>query len=112
MIMKRRANCCLSGDGRCDILGHNVKYLTYSFMDKETGKIVAMFLIQVSEVDNSNQMEKKGFIKTLQIFKDENITLMQITANRHTQVRKYMREKETGINHQFDVWHFIKNIKS
>ena len=41
---------------------------------KETGKIAAMSLIQVSEVDNSNQMEKKGFIKTLQMFKDENIT--------------------------------------
>ena len=61
MTMKRRGN---SGDGRCDSPGHNAKYLTYSFMDKETGKIAAMPLIQVSEVDNSNQMEKKGFIKT------------------------------------------------
>ena len=112
MTMKRRGNCCLRGDGRCPRPGHNAKYLTYSFTDKETGKIAAVSLIQVSEVHNSNQMEKKGFIKTLQIFKDENITLMQIMANRHTQVRKYMREKETGINHQFDVWHFIKNIKS
>ena len=43
-------------------------------MDKGAGKIAAMSLIQVSEVDNSNQMEKKGFIKTLQMFKDENIT--------------------------------------
>ena len=32
--MKRRGNCCLSGSGRCDIPGHNSKYLTYSFMDK------------------------------------------------------------------------------
>ena len=40
-------------------------------MYKETGKIaVNMSLIQVSEVDNSNQLEKKRFIKTLQIFKD------------------------------------------
>ena len=54
MTMKRRGNCCLSGDGQCDSPGHNGKYLTYSFMDKETGKIAAMSLIQVSEVDNSN----------------------------------------------------------
>ena len=54
-------------------------------MDKETGKIAAMSLIQVSEVDNSNQMEKKGFIKTLQMFKD--IIPMQITTDRHTQIR-------------------------
>ena len=62
-------------------------------MYKETGKIAAnMSLIQVSEVDNSNQLEKKEFIKTL-----------QITTDRHTQIRKHMREKEPGINHQFDV---------
>ena len=30
-----------------------------------------MSLIQASEVDNSNQMEKKGFIEILQMFKDE-----------------------------------------
>ena len=62
-----------------------------------------MALIQVSEDDNSNQMEKKGFIKTLQIFKDENITPKQITTDHHAQICKYMREKEPGINHQFDV---------
>ena len=39
-------------------------------MDKEIGKIAAMSQIQVSEVDNSNHMEKKGFIKTLQMLKD------------------------------------------
>ena len=56
-------------------------------------------------------MEKKGFIKTLQMFKDENITPTQITADRHTQIRKYMREKEPGRNHQFDLWNFVRNIK-
>ena len=46
-------------------------------MDKETGKSSAMSLIQVSEVDKSNEMEKKGFIKALQMFKDKNITTFQ-----------------------------------
>ena len=44
------------------------------------------------------------------MFKDENITPTQIITDRHTQIRKYMRKKEPGINHQFDVWHFVKNI--
>ena len=69
-----------------------------------------MFLIQDFEVDNPNPMEKKGFIKTLQIFKEENITPTQITTDRRTKICKYMREKEPGINHQFDVWHFVKNM--
>ena len=101
--MKRRGNCCLSGHGQCDSPRHNMKYLMYSFTDKETGKTTAMSLIQVSEVGNSNQMEKKGFIKTLQMFKDENITPMQIRTDYHTQIRNSMREKEPGINRQFYV---------
>ena len=36
-------------------------------MDKQTG-LPAMSLIQVSEVDNFNHVQKKGFIKTLQMF--------------------------------------------
>ena len=75
--MKRRGNCCLSGDGRCKTLGHNVKYLTHSCLDKETDKITAMSLIQVSEVDNSNQMEKV-LLKHFRCSKDENIMLTQI----------------------------------
>ena len=55
-------------------------------MDKKTGKIAARSMIPVSEVDNSNQMGKKGFIKTLHMFKGENITPMKITTNQHTQI--------------------------
>ena len=68
-------------------------------------------MTQVSEVDNSNQMEKKGFIKSLKTIKDEGLIPKQITTDRHTQIRKHMREKEPDISHQFDVWHFVKNIK-
>jgi len=39
----------LSGDGRCDSPVHNAKYLTYSFMDKNTNKILAFTLTQVLE---------------------------------------------------------------
>ena len=31
--------------------------------------------------------------------------------DRDTQIHKYMREKKPGINYQFDVWYFVKNIK-
>ena len=35
----------------------------------------------------------------------------QLTTDGHTWIRKCMREKELKITHQFDVWHFVKNIK-
>ena len=52
-----------------------------------------------------------GFKKALTLMKHQGITPEQIPTARHTQIRKYMREEEPTINHQFNVWHFAKNIK-
>ena len=49
----------LAGDGRCDCPGHNAKYSTYSIMHVATEKIPDFSLVQVSEVNNSNCMEKE-----------------------------------------------------
>ena len=66
---------------------------------------------QVTEAGNSNRMEKMGFEKALKSLKDEGIIPEQITTNQCVQIRKYLKEEEANITHQFDVWHFAKNIK-
>ena len=109
--MKQVKPIDLSGDGRCDSPGHDVEYLIYSFMDKSTSKIGTFFLPQVTEAGNFNRMEKMGFKKALKSLKDEGIISEQITTDRHVQIRKYLKEEEPKITHQFDVWHFTKNIK-
>ena len=105
-------NCLISGDGRCDSPGHNAKYLTYSLFEQDLKKVVAMSLTQVTEAGNSNRMEKVGFIKVLDEMKENDIHIDRLTTDRHMQIRKYMREEENSISHQFDVWHFNKNIKT
>lgn len=100
-----------SGDGRCDSPGHNAKYLTYSFMDKITNKIFEFSLTQVTEAGNSNRMEKVGFKKVMSKVKAKGIIPNQITTDRHTGIRKHLREEEPDIDHQFDIWHFVKNLK-
>lgn len=70
-------------------------------MDKS--KIVAFSLTQIPETGNSNRMEKMGFKKALTLLKNQGITPEQITIDRHTQIRKYIKEEEHTINHQFDV---------
>ena len=102
-----------SGDGRCDSPGHNAKYLTYSLFDHFSQKVFCLSLTQVTEVDGvSNRMEKLGLVKVFNETKDENIKISQLTTDRHVQIKKYMREKEKEIDHQFDVWHFSKSIKT
>ena len=109
--MKEKGPCYLSGDGRCDSPGHNAKYLTYSFMDKNTIRIVTFFKPQFLEDGNSNQMEKMEFEKSLRPLKNEGIIPEQVTTDRHIKIRKYLRDQEPGIILQFDVWHFVKSIK-
>ena len=110
--IKEKGPCKLSGDGRCDSPGHNAKYMTYSLMDQNTNEIISMSITQVTEAGNSNRMEKMGFLKALNNVKEQGISVEMLTTDRHKQVRKHLRENEEGIEHQFDVWHFSKNIKS
>ena len=56
----------LNGDGRCDSPGHSAKYGTYTLMDKDSGKVVAFSVVQVSEVTSSNAMEKEGFKRCIE----------------------------------------------
>ena len=100
-----------SGDGRCDSPGLNAKYLTYSLSDQTTQKIMFMSMTQVTEAGNSNRMEKLGLIKALTEAENKNITIQQLTRDRHIQVRKYVREEKPTIDHQFDMWHFEKSVR-
>ena len=109
--VKEKGPCYLSGDGKCDRPGHNAKYLTYFFMDKNTNKVVAFSLTQASEAGNSNRMEKMRFEKSLRLLRNEGIFTEQITTDGHIQMRKHLRGQEPCIIHQFDVLHFFKNFK-
>ena len=56
-------------------------------------------------------MEMMEFEKAFNSMKDEGIIPEQITTDQHIQVRKYLKEEEPNITLQFDVCHFVKNIK-
>ena len=70
-------------------------------------------MTQVTEVEGvSNGMEKVGLIKVLDEVKQKNLKVDQLTTDRHLQIKKYLRGQEEGIDHQFDVWHLSKSIKT
>ncbi|KAH6920066.1 hypothetical protein HPB50_028946 [Hyalomma asiaticum] len=104
----------LAGDGRCDSPGFSAKYMTYSFMDTSTNKIVHFVQVQLgenSEVKSSNAMEKFGLKKGLEELKAHNVAIASLTTDRHVGIKKHMQTCEPSIAHKFDIWHVAKAIK-
>ena len=54
-------------------------------------------------------MELEGLKRSLAILEDAEIHLTDITTDRHVQVRKYLCENKTELNHWFDCWHVAKS---
>lgn len=115
--MKNKNELILAGDARCDSVGYNAKYGSYTLMDtvptsdnNSKKKIVSMELVQVSEVANSNHMEPEGLKRCLHQIKQDGLKPKALATDRHLMVTSIMKKDHKEINHQFDVWHFIKNI--
>lgn len=102
----------MSGDGRCDSPGHSAKYGTYTLMDSARGLVVDFSVLSTAdpEVKSSNSMEPIGLQKCLENLKKLKINISVLATDRHPSIRKILREKYPTINHQFDVWHFVKNF--
>lgn len=81
-------------------------------MDSETDKILEFFIAHVSNAGNSQRMEPYAFKKVLDMILEMGVIISTLTTDRHKSVKKLMKEKYKDILHQFDVWHFSKNIKS
>ena len=67
-------------------------------------------MFQSNEVANSNAMELEGLKRCLQNLSDDDITVSDITTDRHPQVKKFIREKQPEVRHWFDVWHVAKGV--
>ena len=109
-LKARESGAVLAGDGRCDSPGHSAKYCTYTFLDVESKKVVDFNVVAVTEVANSNQMEKKGFLESLNNIEAEGIKVAILSTDRHVQIKKEMRVNRSHIDHQFDPWHLAKSV--
>ncbi|XP_060786514.1 uncharacterized protein LOC132892136 [Neoarius graeffei] len=114
--VKKNAVIVVGGDGRSDSPGYTAKYGSYTLMHSDgvnihaTGKIVAMNLVQVSEVKNSNHMEPEGLKRCLQDMKEKDLKMDHLATDRHIMVSSIMRKEHPGIDHQFDIWHVAKGV--
>ena len=101
----------MASDGRCDSPGNSAKYGTYTIMDSPTDKVVTFFIAHVRNAGNSANIEKKGLIETLNFLENSGIIMKVLVTERHSQIRKYLRENKPQINHQFDIWHMANNLR-
>ena len=60
-LKTKETRVVLAGDGRCDSPGHCAKYCTYTLLDVQSQKVVDFKVVAVTEVVNSNCMEKKYY---------------------------------------------------
>ena len=100
-----------SGDGRCDSPGYSAKYITYSLINTERNMIVGFQVIHVSQVGNSNRMEKYRLEIYFKKLINLNMSIASLKTDRHTQIRAFIKKEYSFISHQFNVWHFSKSIK-
>ena len=101
----------MSGDGRCDSPGYSAKYGTYTFLDSKTNLIADFEVVQSTETTSSVAMEKLGFCRTLDRCK-QSLQVGVIVTDRSLSIKATMRDQYPDVCHQFDVWHFAKNVGS
>ena len=68
-------------------------------------------LFQCNEVGSSHAMELEGLKRGLEwVIDTNNMAATDIVTDRHSSVKKYMREEFPDINRWFDVWHVAKGM--
>lgn len=79
-------------------------------IDQETDKIVDFQIVQVSEVNSSNAMEREGFKRCMDNIRGKGGNITVVATDRHVGIRSDMKKNYPDIEHQFDVWHLSKSI--
>ncbi|XP_065684404.1 uncharacterized protein LOC124808309 [Hydra vulgaris] len=81
-------------------------------MEPESGCVFDSVVISVTEVKNSNCMEKEGFIRVLKTLKKAAVKIYFIATDRHSQIQKTLKldPRFNNTNHRYDTWHVAKSI--
>ncbi|RXN20821.1 hypothetical protein ROHU_014028 [Labeo rohita] len=125
--LSRQQNIILGGDLRTHSPGHSAKFGCYSVIDLRTSTVIDLQLVQFSanitgivrhayicplfcnqsnEVGGSNNMEKEGLKRSLDVLRGRGVTFDSIITDRHPQVQKFLRE--ASITQYYDVSHIEK----
>ncbi|KAF6028531.1 hypothetical protein EB796_013164 [Bugula neritina] len=99
----------VSGDGRFDTPGHSATFGVYTMMDSDTSKIISTELVKSTEVSSSPAMELEGLKRCRSSLSQKNVTIVELTTDRHAHITKWMREHWSEVQHTYDLWHISKS---
>ena len=70
-----------------DSPGYNAQYCTYTVMDNTTKSIINVVVVDKRETEKkSTNMERFGFIKTMEELKEKGITVVEVVTDAHCQI--------------------------
>lgn len=73
--------------------------------------ILALEIIDKREVKlNSSIMEKEGLVRSLKSLEKDELNIVEIVTDAHSQISKYLHEKHPKKKHTWDIWHAAKNL--
>jgi len=55
-------------------------------------------------------MELEGLKRCLSYLHENGVVVSFLITDRHSSVKRYMRDEHPDVNHMFDVWHVAKGM--
>ena len=55
-------------------------------------------------------MEREGLDRVLKRMQENGVAVCQLATDRSPTVKSYMKKEWPTVDHQFDVWHFVKSV--
>ena len=59
---------------------------------------------------SSYYMEIEGLIRSMNCFKENNVSIRKFVTDRHVQIVKWIRENMKNTKHCVDIWHVAKGF--
>ena len=85
-------------------------HIAHVTIDQETDEIIDFQIVQVSEVNSSNAMEREGFKQCMENIENKGGHIKVVATARHVGIRADMKRNHCDIKHQLDMWHPRKTI--
>ena len=102
----------VAGDARFDSAGYSAMFATYYMQDIDTKKVLGVYVAKKQQVSYSAEMEVFAMKTLLNWFEEIGLKIRVLVTDRSRAVRKTLIKEYKYIKHEFDPWHYVKNIKN